>query len=216
MPRFLGLRLILAATVLLSSIILFSIIAISVVNGDAFTIVDAHIAHWLHVHSTPILTQYLLILTHLHDPITISFMVALMAGYLIQKKRWYDVLTLLLVVPGGMVLNLLVKQVFQRARPIFEQPLTMLTTYSFPSGHVAATTLFYGMLAVLLISKTQTRIKTAFIILIAFAMIVIVALSRLYLGAHYLSDVLAAFFEGMAWLALCLTAIHAYRVYHDT
>lgn len=213
---FLGLHLTVGTLVLIGAGLLFGIIAENVVSGNEFTIVDAQIAQWLHAHSTPFLTQCLLILSHLHDPITISFMVALMASFLIWKKRWWEVWVVLLVVPGGMLLNLLVKQGFQRARPTFEQPLVMLTTYSFPSGHVAATTLFYGMLAALLITQTPTWSRAICIFLIAFTMVVLVAFSRMYLGAHYLSDVLAAFVEGIAWLALCLTAIHTYRVYHET
>jgi undecaprenyl-diphosphatase len=47
-------------------------------------------------------------------------------------------------------------------------------------------------------------------------MVILVAFSRMYLGAHYLSDVLAAFLEAMIWIVLCLTSIHNYRVYHST
>jgi membrane-associated phospholipid phosphatase len=216
-PRgFFGLHFTLGATVVIGAGFLFYIIAENVVNGGTLTIVDAQIAQWLHAHSTPLLTQCLLILTHLHDPITISFMVALIAFYLIWKRRWYDVLAVLLVVPGGMLLNLLVKQVFQRTRPSFENPLITLTTYSFPSGHVAASTLFYGMLATLLISQTPTCSRATCMLLISLIMIALVAFSRMYLGAHYLSDVLSAFLEGIAWLTLCLTSIHSYRVYHET
>ena len=212
---FLGLHLTVGTVALIVAGLLFVIIAENVVSGDAFSIVDAQIAQWLHAHSTPVMTQCLLILTHLHDPVTISFMVALLASFLIWKKRWCEVLTVLLVVLGGMLLNLLIKQAFQRARPTFDQPLVMLTSYSFPSGHVAATTLFYGVLAALLISQTYTYSRAVLILLLAFSMVIMVAFSRMYLGAHYLSDVLAAFLEGIAWLALCLTTIHTYRLYHE-
>ena len=212
---FLGLHLTVGTVALIVAGLLFVIIAENVVSGDAFSIVDAQIAQWLHAHSTPVMTQCLLILTHLHDPVTISFMVALLASFLIWKKRWCEVLTVLLVVLGGMLLNLLIKQAFQRARPTFDQPLVMLTSYSFPSGHVAATTLFYGVLAALLISQTYTCGRAVLILLLAFSMVIMVAFSRMYLGAHYLSDVLAAFLEGIAWLALCLTIIHTYRVYRE-
>lgn len=214
--RFLNVDLTFVYVVMLSSVFIFSVIAENVVNGNGFTWVDVEAAQWLHAHNTPILTQCLLIVTHLHDPITISLMVTLLAFFLIWEKRWHEVIAVVLVVPGGMLLNLLVKEAFKRTRPIFEQPFIILNTYSFPSGHVAATTLFYGMLTVLLISKAQTKICSALIVLIAFAMIILVAFSRLYLGAHYLSDVLGAFFEGIAWLGLCLIAVHTYCVHRGT
>ena len=214
--NFLGLHLTIGILVLIGAGLLFGVIAENVVSGDALTTVDAELAQWLHTHSTPVLTKYLLILTHMHDPIVISFIVVLIALYLIWRKRWYGALAVLLVVQGGMLLNLLAKYTFHRARPSFEHPLIMLTTYSFPSGHVAATTLFYGVLAALLISKTPTWSRAACVFLIAFTMVVLVAFSRMYLGAHYLSDVLAAFLEALAWLAMCLTAIQTYRLYRKT
>ena len=214
---FLGLHLTLGITVLLAAGLLFASIAENVVIGGALTVIDTQFAQWLHAHNTPAVTNFLLVITQLHDPITISFMVALLALYLIWKKWWYGVWCVLLVVPGGMLLNLLIKQQFQRTRPSFEHPLVMLTTYSFPSGHVAATTLFYGVLAALLIYQNTTQKpawkRTACILLITFAMIMLVAFSRLYLGAHYLSDVLAAFLEAIVWLTFCLTVIQTYRLY---
>lgn len=200
--------------VLVVSGLLFAMIAVNVMSGNALTLADAQVAEWLHTHSTPVLTQSLLVLTHLHDPITISFMVVLIALYMIWKKRWYAVAAIIFVVPGGMLLNLLLKDLFHRARPTFEDPLVLLTTYSFPSGHVVATTVFYGVLAALSISQNSSSARSAFILSFAFAMVILVAFSRVYLGAHFLSDVLAAFLEGIAWLAFCLIAIRIYRIYH--
>jgi undecaprenyl-diphosphatase len=151
----------------------------------------------------------------LHDPWVISSVATLITLFLAWKKRCYAALATLLVVQGGMLLNLLAKQTFHRARPSFENPLVILTTYSFPSGHVVASTVFYGVIAALLISQTHSRSRVAFILLIATAMIVLVAFSRLYLGAHYLSDVMAALLEAIAWLVLCLTAIQIYRIYQQ-
>ena len=195
--------------------LLFSLIAQNVVNGDALTIVDVHLAQWLHERSRPMLTQCLLIVTNLHDPFVISPVAMLIALYFIWKKQWYAMWAVLIGIQGGMLLNLLAKQVFHRARPSFENPLVTLTTYSFPSGHVVASTVFYGVLAALLISKSRSCGRAFYILLIALAMVVLVAFSRMYLGAHYLSDVLSAFLEAIAWLAMCLTAIQGYRVWHE-
>lgn len=213
---FLRLYVIVSFVVIACAGLLFGLIADNVMSGGWLTIIDAHVAQWLHIRSTPAVTQSLLILTHLHDPIIISVVAILIATYLIWKNRLYKALSISLVVQGGMLLNLLAKHLFQRARPQFEQPLVVLTTYSFPSGHVVACTLFYGVLAALLVAQTSSRIKTTGILLTAFVMIILIAFSRLYLGAHYLSDVLAAFLEGVVWLTLCLIAIQTYRAYHKT
>lgn len=109
-----------------------------------------------------------------------------------------------------MLLNVLMKYAFRRARPSFEDAILALSTYSFPSGHVAGSTLLYGVVAAMLLAQVATWRWRVMIVLVALAMVVLVALTRLYLGVHYLSDVLAAFAEGVAWLALCLTGVHTY------
>lgn len=112
------------------------------------------------------------------------------------------------VVPGGMLLNVLTKFIFQRARPSFIDPILTLDSYSFPSGHVSAATLFYGVLAAFLVMRIAPLRGRVLIALTAIFLVTLVALTRIYLGAHYLSDVLAAFAQSVAWTALCLTALH--------
>ncbi len=115
-----------------------------------------------------------------------------------------------LSVPLGMLLNVLMKYAFHLTRPSFDDPLLALTTYSFPSGHVAGATLFYGVMAVMVISRTAAWRWRVMAVLAAITMVALVALTRVYLGVHYLSDVLAAFAEGVAWLTLCLIGLHTY------
>jgi undecaprenyl-diphosphatase len=112
-----------------------------------------------------------------------------------------------------MLLNVLMKHAFGRARPMFAEPMLTLTTYSFPSGHVAAATLFYGLLAAFMVTRIEAWRWRLLVTLMAFLIVVLVGLSRIYLGVHYLSDVLAAFAEGIAWLAICLTAMHSLKLH---
>lgn len=207
---YLGLRLSVGAGILIAASWLFGGIAEDVVTGDPITVMDMHIAHWLHAHAAPWLTHSMQMMSMLHDTMAITIMTMVFAAILIAKRYWYWLLNLVLAVPGGMLVNVLMKQAFQRTRPVFDHPLVSLTSYSFPSGHTAASTLFYGMLAALIITKTDSWSLRVWTALLAFALITLVAFSRLYLGAHYLSDVLAALAEGLAWLALCLTATHTY------
>lgn len=193
-----------------SAIGLFGYVAMAVVNGGPLTIADVHVARWLHARSSPPMTQAMLVVTHLHDTIPITIAVALGAVYLALKRNWYWLLCVGATVPIGMLLNVALSHTFQRARPIFDDPLLLMTTYSFPSGHVAGATLFYGVLAALLVSRTHNQQWRIAIVLAAGAMVGFVALTRLYLGVHYLSDILAAFAEGIAWLAICLTSIQAW------
>ncbi len=207
---YLGLHVSVGAGILIASGWLFGAIAEDVLEGDPITIMDLHIAQWLHDHSAPWLTRGMLIISTLHDTTAIMMVTLALAAILIWKRYWYWLLNLILVVPGGMLINVLMKQAFHRARPLFEESLVSLTSYSFPSGHTVSSTVFYGMLAALIISKTASWSLRVWTVLSAFAIVSLVAFSRMYLGAHYLSDVLAALAEGLTWLALCLTGTHVY------
>lgn len=205
-----GLQMTAAALVLIGASWLFGGISEDVLTGDPLTIVDLYVAEWFHSHATPLLTQCMLIVTNVHGVVAISAYVALLALFLLWKRDWYWLWCLGATVPGGMLLNVLMKYAFQRARPNFDHPLLTLPTYSFPSGHVAGTALFYGVLGALLVSKINVWRWRVLIAFAAIALVVLVALSRVYLGVHYLSDVLAAFAEAAAWLSLCLMGIHTY------
>lgn len=119
----------------------------------------------------------------------------------IRARVWLE--AVLLAVPGVMLLNAGLKQIFARHRPYFADPWTSLTSYSFPSGHVSQSTVFYGLLAAWLCVRCSGQRSRVLFVMAASLMVVAVAVSRLYLGAHYLTDVLAAFFEGIGWLAVC-------------
>ena len=122
-----------------------------------------------------------------------------------------DLVTVFVCVAGGLTLNVLMKLAFQRARPVFDEPLLTLTSYSFPSGHVAGSTLIYGLIVAWIVRAERARPLVALRSSLAAAgAIALVAFTRMYLGVHYLSDVAAAFAEGVAWLALCLSALAAF------
>jgi undecaprenyl-diphosphatase len=110
-----------------------------------------------------------------------------------------------------MLLNVGLKHIFHRARPHFDDPLLTLATYSFPSGHTASATVLYGLLACYLVAHSRSRARSVAIVAAAACMVGLVALSRMYLGVHYLSDVLAAAAEGCAWVATCVTAVSTLR-----
>jgi undecaprenyl-diphosphatase len=107
-------------------------------------------------------------------------------------------------VGGGLLLNLLLKQLFHRARPGADllYLLPSLSSLSFPSGHTMGTTSVVGSLAVILYVVKAPRVVRLASILIGSAAIVGVGLSRVYLGAHYPSDVLGGFLAAAAWVSV--------------
>jgi undecaprenyl-diphosphatase len=211
----LGLHLSAGLALLLAAVSIFGDLAEDVVERDQITVLDEQLAHWLHAHAFEPLTSFMLGVTHLHSVAGMVLLTSVTALYFWRKQARYWLLALLVSVPGGMLLNVLLKYVFQRSRPVFDQPLVTLLTYSFPSGHTAAATLFYGLLAsYAVIAHPGWRARVVAVVGCVAGcviMVLLVAASRVYLGAHYLSDVLAAMAESVGWLAVCITAVSTLR-----
>ena len=206
----LALRLGVGALFLIAAAWLFGAIAEDVVTGDRLTVVDVQLAQWLGAHVTPQLTRWMLLVTDLHSTVAVSCYAMLVAAALAWRRQWRHLATVFVCVAGGLTLNVLMKLAFQRARPVFDEPLLTLTSYSFPSGHVAGSTLMYGLIVAWTFTRTRRTPVRAAVVVAAAGAIALVAFTRMYLGVHYLSDVAAAFAEGVAWLALCLSALTAF------
>lgn len=108
-------------------------------------------------------------------------------------------------VAGGVVLNLLLKLSFARARPDLWEALVTERTYSFPSGHAAIGTVFFGGLAAVVFHVTRKTWVRLLALIGSAAMIVLIAGSRVYLGAHWLSDVAAGLLVGLFWVIVAAT-----------
>ena len=107
------------------------------------------------------------------------------------RAAWW----LVLVVVGGTILNLALKQIFAAPRPDLLPHLDIVNSYSFPSGHAAGNMIFFGA-AAMLFSDRRVRVAAA-------GMIPLIGISRVWLGVHWPSDVAAGWIEGLGWLALC-------------
>jgi membrane-associated phospholipid phosphatase len=202
-----GLHMTVGLVLILLAALAFGEIAEDVVEGDTITVIDVQLAHWFRSQATDGFTRAMLFITHWNGIAGASTMAALLGLWFAWRKAHYWLIVLAAAVPGGMLLNLVLKHIFQRQRPTLDDPLLTLATYSFPSGHTVGATLFYGVLACYLVRRTRTWPRRASIVAAAVLMVMLVALSRMYLGVHYLSDVIAAALEGGAWLAVCITAV---------
>jgi undecaprenyl-diphosphatase len=108
-------------------------------------------------------------------------------------------------VVGGFLLNLLLKWTFERSRPDLWPPLVIEHTYSFPSGHTAMGTVFYGGVAAVVFHLSRRRKIPLAAFLAASAIIAAVAVSRVYLGAHWATDVAGGLLVGLFWVTVCVT-----------
>ena len=187
---------------------LFVALAWDVHTHQSIVLVDAKVATWLHRHGSPRLTRIMMWVTTLNSTVAIAAWSVIFALVLARLREWYWMLTVFLTVAGGLALNAALKDAFERARPHFDDPWVTLSSYSFPSGHTAGATLFYGVLAAFAVSRLRDWHARIACVVMAALLVAFVAFSRVYLGAHYLSDVMAATCSSTVWLVLCLSGVH--------
>jgi undecaprenyl-diphosphatase len=112
---------------------------------------------------------------------------------------------------GGALLNIALKHMFHRQRPVLENPLVTLSSYGFPSGHTMGATIFYGVLALIVTYWMRSWSRRVLTGCLAAFVIGLIGTSRIYLGAHYFTDVIGAVAVGLAWLAFCWTGVETLR-----
>lgn len=149
-------------------------------------------------------------LTHLGDVATLTALVIVVALLLIWRGQRWLALGWVAACGGNGLLNPLLKQVFERARPLHDHGFAVAEGYSFPSGHSSAAVVCYGMLAYVLLRLLPARWHLP-LVLAAAALAFTVGCSRVFLQVHWASDVLAGFASGSAWLAVCIASIEMLR-----
>ena len=134
----------------------------------------------------------------------IAFVVIVAAGLALAKRYWAAFRVVFASGVGGLVV-LGLKSLFARDRPL--EQVIPAHGYSLPSGHAFASTVFYGMMIYLVWRLTERRWARVLATVLGVAMIAAVGLSRVYLNVHYLTDVLAGWLSGTAWLAASLLLV---------
>jgi len=124
----------------------------------------------------------------------------------ILRKQWQQTLIFALAILAGWQLNNLLKFLFGRVRPDYPQAPHDMTSFSFPSGHAMIAVLMFGVLAYLLMPQLKQKAARLALLVGAIILTLLVGFSRLYLGVHYLSDILAGFAFSSCLLLLLLYA----------
>lgn len=133
----------------------------------------------------------------------VSLMLLAVSGLLLLERKYRMMVFMASATIGGTVGMLLLKSFFQRPRPDVVPHLTDITQTSFPSGHSMVSAVVYLTLAVLLAKSTTSRKLKAYFLFLGITTTVLVGFSRVYLGVHYPTDVLAGWCAGAAWASVC-------------
>ena len=149
--------------------------------------------------------------TALGGTVVLGILLLVVAGYLLAAGKRHAAWFVLATVLGGAALNSLLKLGFARPRPDIVTPLTKVLTLSFPSGHAALSAVCYLTLGVLLAQTQASRALRVYFIATAMLLTLLVGLSRIYLGVHYPTDVLAGWCFGVAWALICWTIMRYFQ-----
>lgn len=145
-------------------------------------------------------------ITSLGSGAVLTIFTLIVAGALAIYRSWHEVLLLVVALLGGAALSLGLKGLFERERPSLVPHLDAVSTYSFPSGHALLSAVVYLTLGAVLARLFSSRRVKLYLLGVATSMALLVGVSRVYVGVHYPSDVLAGWCAGAAWSALCWLA----------
>ena len=186
-------------------------LAEDVINNEPLAGLDLTISATLHAWATPAATAVFVLITDLATPVTIGVLVVLVTLLHALRRQWLHVLMWLVTVVGGEALSQLLKSIFARPRPVFEYPLLLARGFSFPSGHAMSALLLYGMLAYFAILRLRSWSGRSAVVVGTAVLVLLIGISRLYLGMHFLSDVIAGYAAAGVWLSTCITAMEGIR-----
>lgn len=150
-------------------------------------------------------------LTALGSPIVLILTVSAVIGFMCLQRQYRLALFTVLTIVSGSAMAILLKYVIARDRPSIVPHLREVTTPSFPSGHAMVSAIVYLTLGTLLMQIVKGRAAKLYCLMVAMLLTFLVGLSRIYLGVHYPTDVLAGWMAGMGWALICWTAIQYSR-----
>ena len=197
----------LAAAVL--ALFLFAWLGSEVLDGDTQRF-DQVIRGWVHSYASPGMTRVMNAISLLgYKALIVELVIALA---IFAKLRWRRAaLWLTVAVAGSLVLDLALKHIYHRIRPTAYFGMAP-HSYSFPSGHALCSFCFYGVLAGLLSARTKPLAWRLVIWFAAAALVIAIGLSRIYLGVHYPSDVVAGYLAATVWVGTIIVLDHVRKL----
>ena len=158
------------------------------------------------------ISSVLLDLTALGGPTILFLMVAAVVGFLVLQGRYWTALFILLTALSGEAIGYAMKALFVRPRPTIVPHLRQAFSSSFPSGHAMQSAIVYLTLGAMLMRLAERRLTKIYCCTVAMGLTFLVGLSRVYLGVHYPTDVLAGWIVGLIWASVCWLMAQHYEV----
>lgn len=193
--------------VVVAAVAVFAALAEEALAAGEIATFDLAFARALHDTSTPGWARAFSVVSLFGTPVAIAVVTVLVAVRLLLRQQTMLALGWVAAQAGGGVLNRLLKETFERSRPEFADPVLAASSWSFPSGHAMGTFIFCGVGCYLLLRRNRSFTVAAAVVTASASWCAVMAFSRLYLGVHYASDVIAGLLAGVAWVAVCTSGL---------
>ncbi len=201
-----------------ASLFAFAFLVERVAGRDEITRWDVRFNHWLDHEAWGPFVAFFELATIPGSTVFLFAVTLAAAALLASRGDRADAALIVMAYGSATVVNLALKLAIERPRPAFHDPDLTFSTFSFPSGHASASVAAYGAFTLILLRELRTWRARLGVVGAVALLLVVIGFSRVYLGAHYFSDVLAGFSIGTACLAACvlgLTLREAHRRHHD-
>lgn len=206
--EYLGLHLTVGFLLSLAALWLFAGVTEDVVHHDPLTRFDLTLTRLFRAHATPLGDKTFSIVSALGSPSAMAIVGSGGALLLLLRRKWLVLAAWVAGFGGAGLLTVVLKNIIQRPRPPGAAEFLFGTTYSFPSGHALGSLVGYGMLAYVVgsiwIERQRARVR---LIVVTAVLVIAIGISRLYLGVHYFSDVVAGYAVGVLWLSVCISGL---------
>lgn len=189
----------------------FAQIAEEILEAESIAF-DTNILLTVRSWHSPLLDIVMLAVTTIGDPFVLLIICTLLGIWLLRRKQKSKATTLAIAAIGAIGLNVMLKQLFSRDRPALWERIVDVGQYSFPSGHAMVSMVIYGFIGYIL--ATRYRRQQWWIISLTILLITAIGFSRLYLGVHWPTDIIAGYAAGLVWLIACILSSkiwHRYR-----
>lgn len=197
------------AGVLVTAALLWAFASIADAVADKGRVAGADLAltQWIQLHDTEWGEKLFAFVSLLGSSVLVAI-IAIASAFYASRRDWLRAGALALGSATGAGLNMLLKHLFHRGRPEFATEFITHASWSFPSGHAMDSIVGYGILLAVLLERVSTPARRRALVAAITLLIVAIGVSRVYLGVHYLTDVVAGWLAGGAWLFVCITAFH--------
>lgn len=184
-------------------LLVFGVLGATILHGNALARFDLRLNAVIRGRTTPYTLDLFRLISLLGFQI-LCVIAMLVSLFLALKRKWIYLNAWITAWAGGLALNAVLKPMFARPWPYL--------TYSYPSGHAMFAVIAYGLLAYFVLSEWYSQPARVAVILGTITLVLLIGLSRVLVGAHYVSDVLGGFAMGAAWLSVCITATQIIRL----